>query len=476
MTGDENSREELLRQFEAAISGMELADLRQLSGDLPALASGSQETSARPNLRRQPRTDVAVYRFRVDLDHASPPIWRRLEIRSDVKLDVVHQVLQAAFGWADYHLHQFSIGGGPFDRHSELFLCPYDIEEGDESGVAAATVRLDEAVQDPGDVLHYIYDYGDGWELTLRLEAVLPAADDSPTAACVDGRRAAPPEDCGGITDAEDLAQVMDDPAYFNVEEINQALRDPYFILRDAGVHPNLVDLANQLAFTEVGDDLVARLLSLTSPASEPTPEEMGAALGAYLWFLDRAGGEGIELTSAGYLKPADVEVASRLLPAMGDWIGKNNREVHAAPLLDFRQGLQAMGLLRKYKGRLLLTRAGAKMRRDPSALWKFLASRLIPVGASAFSQEASLLMLAYAATSADGTVPLDTIAEALGHLDWRRSDQRSLEPNDLYHFEHNPFDLLINVSDKPATFEDRRLSSVAVALARAALMVPTAA
>ena len=45
----------------------------------------------------------------------------------------------------------------------------------------------------------------------------------------------------------------------------------------------------------------------------------------------------------------------------MADWIGENNREANAVPLLDFRQSLQSMGLLRKYKGRLMLTKAGGR-------------------------------------------------------------------------------------------------------------------
>ena len=62
----------------------------------------------RPELRRQPRDDVAVYRIRVDLDDADPPIWRRLDLRSDLPLDVVHQVLQTAFDWTD--MLRFSFG------------------------------------------------------------------------------------------------------------------------------------------------------------------------------------------------------------------------------------------------------------------------------------------------------------------------------------------------------------------------------
>jgi hypothetical protein len=56
----------------------------------------------------------------------------------------------------------------------------------------------------------------------------------------------------------------------------------------------------------------------------------------------------GIPLTGAGYLKPADVEAASEVVPAMADWIGKNNREAHCGPLLHFRLNLQAVGLLRQ--------------------------------------------------------------------------------------------------------------------------------
>jgi hypothetical protein len=40
-------------------------------------------------------------------------------------------VLQVAFDWTDSHLHRFSLGGHPFDNHSQLFLCPYDVEEGE---------------------------------------------------------------------------------------------------------------------------------------------------------------------------------------------------------------------------------------------------------------------------------------------------------------------------------------------------------
>lgn len=74
----------------------------------------------------------------------------------------------------------------------------------------------------------------------------------------------------------------------------------------------------------------------------------------AYQWYPDRAKDGGTPLTTAGYLKPADVEEASKAVPVMNDWLGKHNREIQCPPLRRFREGVQSLGLLRKHKGTLL--------------------------------------------------------------------------------------------------------------------------
>jgi hypothetical protein len=472
VANDHDRRAELLRRFEAATVGAELGDLRQLANDLTGIAAPRPKRSVRPELRRAPRDELAIYRVRVNLDHAQPPIWRRLDLRSDAPLDVVHQVLQVAFDWTDSHLHRFSLGGGPFDDHSQLFLCPYDVEEGepeDDGGLPATEVRFDETLLEPGDVLHYLYDYGDTWELTIRLEEILAARTDSPTATVVDGRRAAPREDCGGITDAKSLAHVLDDPARFDPDEINEALRGPYFILHEYGVDRRLVDLVHRLHYTPVGTDLAARIVRLIAEPTMLDEAELTTYLRAYRWFLDRAKGGGIPLTPAGYLKPADVVTASEIVPAMGEWIGTNNREVYCAPLLHFRQTLQTMGLLRKHKGTLVLTRAGATAQGDLSKLWDHLASRLLPGNGDTFTSQATLLLLAYAGSSSNSRLPLDEIANALTELGWRHPDGRPVGGSSLYRVP--AFDVLINVSDHPRSWDEGpRISPAAATLARAAL------
>ncbi|MEJ7745000.1 MAG: hypothetical protein WKF73_22180 [Nocardioidaceae bacterium] len=62
-------------------------------------------------MRRPKLDELKIFRIRVDIDHAEPPIWRSLYLRSDLTLNVVHRALQVAFGWTDSHLHPFSLGG-----------------------------------------------------------------------------------------------------------------------------------------------------------------------------------------------------------------------------------------------------------------------------------------------------------------------------------------------------------------------------
>lgn len=54
--------------------------------------------------------DEHIYQIKVTLEGSKPPIWRRLLVCSDVSLADLHYIIQAAFGWWDYHLHQFIVG------------------------------------------------------------------------------------------------------------------------------------------------------------------------------------------------------------------------------------------------------------------------------------------------------------------------------------------------------------------------------
>jgi Plasmid pRiA4b ORF-3-like protein len=131
---------------------------------------------------------------------------RRLMLPSNLTLDLLHDVLQVAFGWTDSHLHRFSLSTDRYSREKEGILTPFDAEESDE-GVLESKLRLDQLLAKKNDRLHYTYNFGDDWEHTITLEAVLPlpALGTAPEAVpdtavrCVDGGRRGPAEDVGGI-------------------------------------------------------------------------------------------------------------------------------------------------------------------------------------------------------------------------------------------------------------------------------------
>ena len=187
--------------IQTAISGLSPAGTQNMLQRMLSSRNSLNELlewPAPPSRRRPRRADVVSYRIRVDLNGTKPPLWRRLELASDLYLNQLHEIMQVAFGWTDSHLHQFGSGPAHYDPATEHYLCPFQVEEGDP-GIPEENVRLDEVLAEPGDKLFYDYDFGDGWQHTIRLERILPRSSSAPRAVCIAGRRDGPPEDCGGV-------------------------------------------------------------------------------------------------------------------------------------------------------------------------------------------------------------------------------------------------------------------------------------
>jgi hypothetical protein len=131
----------------------------------------------------------SVYQFRVVLQGISPLIWRRLLIRSDMSLATLHATLQIVFAWTDTHLHSFQIYGKACG--TPRLDGPHI--DGEARHVPLAALRLHQ-----GERFSYVYNFIDHWVCNLRLEAVRPLDSGYHYPICLSGKRAAPPEDCGG--------------------------------------------------------------------------------------------------------------------------------------------------------------------------------------------------------------------------------------------------------------------------------------
>jgi hypothetical protein len=159
--------------------------------------------------------------------------------------------------------------------------------------------------------------------------------------------------------------------------------------------------------------------LDRTGPVDPATAARM---VRPYSWLLDRVGEDGIKLTDAGHLPPAEVAAVIDELNLAAEGITRVSRENQARPALQLRQSAQATGLVCRDRGRLVRTAVGAALQQDPVALWWHLAEQL-PLRSAAVSEvQPGLILLACVAAQCTGTLD-DTIAAMLTAIGWTSGD-----------------------------------------------------
>lgn len=406
---------------------------------------------------RHGRRDVPVtLLLHVELCEAVPPVWRRVEVASDLGLEDLHDVLQVAFGWEDYHLYRFTTG--PQEDPGSAFACAADLAEAwdDDPAVPMWDVRVDELLGEAGDRLFYQYDYGDNWWLAIQVEQVIDERVPPGRAVLVDGAGPGPPEDCGGVGGYETIVAAAD-PDH---PDHRQALADVeawwgrQVAPDEVGLVPfDLPTVAEQLQALDlsarppvprhVGGKLAALLLRARTTATARDLRGLASAADGEvdidestagqmlrpLQVLFDAVGDGVKLTAAGYLPPVVVRTIFEDLELDQEWIGAGNREDQTLPVLELREAAQRLGLLRKHKGRLALTSRARTLATDPVGLWQHVAGRL-PIGGRDVSDagwQAGVLLLALLA--ADSTEDVETrIAELLTGLGWAIDDAQPID------------------------------------------------
>ncbi len=158
--------------------------------------------------QRRPTKPEVLYQFKITILETSPPIWRRIQV-GDCTLDQLHEHIQTAMGWTNSHLHQFTSDG-------RLFGDPLLMEEDfEERGFEDSTsTMLSDILPASGKRLRfeYEYDFGDGWQHEVLFEGRLKAEPGKRYPLCLEGARACPPEDVGGITGYADFLEAIADP------------------------------------------------------------------------------------------------------------------------------------------------------------------------------------------------------------------------------------------------------------------------
>ena len=430
-----------------AIEQLSPEQLRATLAQVLDLAAAGQ-SSALQRRRAKPSRTSSSLTVRVDLVDADPQVWRRLELPSALTLEQVHGVLQAAFGWTDSHLHRFALGESVWDA-DEVYVGWAELEEvdGEQVVLPDRTVRLDEVLSEPGHTLRYVYDYGDNWELLLTVEQtqqpsppavpgeLLDARARAQAVRLLDGHGLAPPEDSGGIWAWND-----DRPDTPLDRAAVEAALDLW--RSEQGIPPELLALLAQVTGSTAERPLRelldaaelqqarsdVRRQDVAGSVEEVPVEQAQVLVGRFLWLLDKVG-EGVTLTSAGWLPPRLVNEAMTQLWPPDTWIGKANREDMTEPVRRLRATAQRLGLIRVLKGRLLLTRAGAAVRHDPLALFTYVADRAAGRPRSDIERLPTLLRLLELAAGGSSGRGSSRVAEILSAAGWRAAGGGPVSP-----------------------------------------------
>ena len=173
--------------------------------------SEPRQAATTPDKNRSPSrpTNVTV-QIKVKLREVSkPPVWRQLQLRADTRLDHLHDIIVAAFGWENYHMHAFTFGPEEFG------------EPDPELGFAdERQVSLGQLITGVGDRFRYTYDFGDNWEHEITVEDLLDPDADTHYPALIAAKGACPPEDCGGPWGYADLKEILADPSHEQHQEM----------------------------------------------------------------------------------------------------------------------------------------------------------------------------------------------------------------------------------------------------------------
>lgn len=169
---------------------------------------------------------ATIARLKITLDDIEPAVVRRVEVPFNIRLDRLHLVLQAAMGWTNSHLYEIRAGGAGWGTPDP---------DGDDM-LDATKARLHRMVEDTGaKTLHYIYDFGDGWDHTIKIERVIDPVFGVLYPRLLDASGRCPPEDVGGPHGYAEALEAIADPSHERHDELKEWMPENF--------DPKIVDI-----------------------------------------------------------------------------------------------------------------------------------------------------------------------------------------------------------------------------------------
>ncbi len=191
-------------------------------------------------------TDNKIYRFKISLTGIKPMIWRRIELKDTATFWDLASAILDAMGWEGYHLMEFIVNNPKSGERLRLGVPNEDFDD----VIPAWGMRIKSVLTPENNKCEFIYDFGDNWQHTVKLEKILEAKKNTDYPLCTAGKRACPPEDCGGTWGYADMLRTLNDPAdeeYESVLEWVGDAFDPEYFMAEEVVFRNSLERLNEM-------------------------------------------------------------------------------------------------------------------------------------------------------------------------------------------------------------------------------------
>jgi hypothetical protein len=154
--------------------------------------------------------------IKITLQESEPAIWRRVAVTDDISLERLHDIIQAAMGWFDCHLHEFHVGDRIYGVPSP------DFEDMGHPVLKESGLKLKTLVKRGVERFEYVYDFGDHWVHDVEIESVGSFDADRKYPCYIDGQNPCPPEDVGGMGGFSYFLEAIRDPDHEEHDEMTE--------------------------------------------------------------------------------------------------------------------------------------------------------------------------------------------------------------------------------------------------------------
>jgi Plasmid pRiA4b ORF-3-like protein len=163
-----------------------------------------------------------IARLKMTLNEVTPAVLRRVEVPFDIRLDRLHLTIQAAMGWTNSHLYEIRAGGVGWST-------PYPDQDWASDFLDARKAKLGDVLEDVGTkTLKYLYDFGDGWEHTIKVERLIDPEPGILYPRLIEAKGRCPPEDVGGPCGYGEFLEAIADPKHERHRELKEWFADDF--------------------------------------------------------------------------------------------------------------------------------------------------------------------------------------------------------------------------------------------------------